>query len=124
MNEYSNCVSFSFRDKDGNKRKVENLASPIPISIKQDPNKPADMFSAEYANPEIVASRENEYLFFHAVNKPLQPNVTSIHLTFRPTNITGNQLLVLVSFAELPDIEKKNIEAVCMIPSHTDYTGK
>ena len=124
VSKYSNSLSFSFRDKDGNIKKVTNLATPIPIKIQQDKAKPADVLKTEYANPEIVQSRPDEYLFYHAVNKPQEPVVTSIHLRFRPTNMTGNQLLVFVSFAEMPDIEKHNIEAVCLIPSNTKYAGK
>ena len=124
VSPFSNCVSFSFRDKDGNKKKVKNLASPIPITIKQDVNKPPDALATEFANPEIVATRENEFLFYHKVIKPQLPIWPSIHLTFRPTNVTGNQLLVLLSHNEKPDPEKGIIKHVCMIPSHTDYTGK
>ena len=124
MSPYSNSISFLFRDEDGNVKKVKNLATPIPITIEQDPMKPPDELVTEYANPEMVASRKDAYWFYHAMNKPQEPVTTSIHLRFRPTNITGNQLLVCASFGELPDIEKGNIEACSLIPSHSSLTGK
>ena len=125
VSKYSNTVSFSLRDKDGNKKKVKNLPNPIPITINRDVNAPPDDLKVEFANPEIPP-REWEVFFYHTVNKPEKPSWTSMHLIFRPTNTSRfNQLLVTVSFgADMPDVEKENIEHVCMIPSHTDLWGR
>ena len=123
MGKYSNSLSISLRDEDGNIKEVKNLATPIPITIEQDKNKPPDNLATEYANPQMVESRPDEYLFYHSINKPDSAK-TSIHVKFRPTNTTGNQLLVLFSFGRLPSIEERNIEAAFLVPSHTDLTGK
>lgn len=66
---YSRELSIGFKYPNGSYMRVTNLPTPIQLSIKQDPNQPRFNRSLlGLANPKIVPTREEEYLFYHQVH--------------------------------------------------------
>ncbi|WAQ97034.1 PK1L2-like protein, partial [Mya arenaria] len=115
-------VRATFMSEDGTVMRLNNLQTPILLKIASDPNAPRFNWSdVELASPQIPASQENEYCFFHEfyINNPH----SAAQLKFRLTNETkGTQLLVMVSFEDKPQLGS-NIIAAGMIPQNTRDTG-
>ena len=68
VSKYSRQLSVAFKYPNGTDRRIYNLTTPIELGIKQDPNQPRFNRSLlGLANPKIVPTREDEYLFYHQV---------------------------------------------------------